>query len=146
MFDNFSSLFKGRTPQKGPPLYREPAPAPAATNRATGGGGGQTFSKIFRWWLPDGQTQPPDRVEVVGSFTHWQPVPLVRDGAQDAWHATIHHIQGNRTHHYMLLVDGKPTYDKHCDGLAVPHGPQEERYQIATDRGPRVLMLFAQTK
>jgi len=46
----------------------------------------------------------------------------------------------------MLLVDGKPTYDKTCDGLAVPHGPDEERYQMPTDKGPRVMMLFAQTK
>ena len=46
----------------------------------------------------------------------------------------------------MLLVDGKPTYDKHCDGLAVPHGPDEEKYAVMTDKGPRVMMLWAQTK
>ena len=46
----------------------------------------------------------------------------------------------------MLLVDGKPTYDKSCDGLAVPHGVDEEKFQLATDKGPRVMMLFAQTK
>ncbi len=46
----------------------------------------------------------------------------------------------------MLLVDGKPTYDKNCHGLAVPHGAEEEKYQVMTDKGPRVLMLFAQTK
>ena len=59
---------------------------------------------------------------------------------------TIHHIPGNRTHHYMLLVDGQPTYDKTCDGLAVPRGFEEEQYQLQTDKGPRVLMLFAQTR
>jgi hypothetical protein len=64
----------------------------------------------------------------------------------DAWHVTIHHIPGNRTHHYMLLVDGSPVYDHTCDGLAVPHGFQEEQFALATDKGPRVLMLFAQTK
>ncbi len=138
-------MFKGRPPQKGPPLFREPTATPMSTGRAVGSQG-QTFSKVFRWWLPDGQTQHPDRVEVAGSFTHWQPVPLAHDGTVDAWHVTIHHIQGNRTHHYMLLVNGKPTYDKNCDGLAVPHGAQEERYQLQTDRGLRVLMLFAQTK
>ena len=106
----------------------------------------QTFSKVFRWRLPDGQTHDPATVEVVGSFTHWQKVSLMRDGVLDAWHVTLHHLQGNRTHHYMLLVDGKPTYDKTCDGLAVPRGPDEERYQVMTDKGPRVLMLFAQTK
>ena len=73
-------------------------------------------------------------------------MPLMRDGVLDAWHVTLHHIQGNRTHHYMLLVDGKPAYDKTCDGLAVPRGPDEERYQLTTDKGPRGLMLFAQTK
>jgi hypothetical protein len=85
-------------------------------------------------------------VEVVGSFTHWQRVPLMRDGKLDAWHVTLHHIEGNRTHHYMLLLDGQPTYDKDCDGLAVPHGPHEEQYQISTDKGPRVFMLWAQTR
>jgi hypothetical protein len=101
---------------------------------------------VFRWRLPDGQTHDPQTVEVAGSFTHWQKVPLVRDGMLDAWHVTLHHLQGNRTHHYMLLVDGKPTYDKTCDGLAVPRGAEEERYQITTERGPRVMILFAQTK
>jgi hypothetical protein len=46
----------------------------------------------------------------------------------------------------MLLVDGKPAHDKNADGLAVPHGPQEEQYQLTTDRGPRLFMVFAQTK
>jgi hypothetical protein len=104
------------------------------------------FSKVFRWRLPDGQTHEPVSVEIIGSITHWQRVPLTRDGKLDAWHVTLHHIPGNRTHHYMLLVDGKPAYDKGCDGLAVPHGFQEEQYQLQTDKGPRVLMLFAQTK
>ena len=106
----------------------------------------QVFSKVFRWRLPDGQTSEPETVELVGSFSHWQRVPMQRDGKLDAWHVTMHHIPGNRTHHYMLLVDGKPTFDKTCDGLAVPHGHQEETFQLQTDRGPRVLMLFAQTK
>jgi hypothetical protein len=106
----------------------------------------QTFSKVFRWRLPDGQTREPSTVEIVGSFNHWQKTPLVRDSVLDAWHVTMHHIPGNKTHHYMLLVDGLPTHDKTCDGFAVPHGPLEERYQIQTDKGPRVFMLFAQTK
>lgn len=90
--------------------------------------------------------QDPNTVEVVGSFTHWQRVALLHDGKVDGWHATIHHIIGNRTHHYMLLVDGEPTLDHTCDGLAAPIGSQEERYQLLTDSGPRVLMLFAQTR
>ena len=104
------------------------------------------YAKVFRWRLPDGVTREPTTVEVVGSFTRWQKVPLHRDSKLDAWHATLHHIPGNRTHHYMLLVDGEPVHDPGCDGLAIPHGSQEEQYQLATDQGPRVLMLFAQTK
>lgn len=105
-----------------------------------------TFSKVFRYRLPDGQTEEPKKVEVVGTFSHWQPVPLHRDGKLDSWHATVHHMPGNRTHHYMLLIDGIPVMDKNCDGLAVPHGPQEEQYALQTARGPRVLMIFAMTK
>jgi len=126
-------------------MLREPRPAiPAGGQRDSQRQ--QVFSKVFRWRLPDGQTKEPSTVEVVGSFTHWQRVALIHDGKVDSWHATLHHIQGNRTHHYMLLVEGEPTYDHNCDGLAVPHGTQEERYQLATDKGPRVLMLFAQTR
>ncbi|MBL9127857.1 MAG: glycogen-binding domain-containing protein [Verrucomicrobiales bacterium] len=132
-----------KTPPKGGPMMRE----------SSGSGGVRTpqenkqvFSKVFRWRLPDGQTTEPESVEIIGSFTHWQKVALTRDGKQDAWHVTMHHIPGGKTHHYMLLVDGKPTFDKTCDGLAVPHGFQEEQWQLQTDRGPRVLMLFAQTK
>jgi hypothetical protein len=145
MFNTLSSFFGQRTPQKGPPVLLEPSSsAPAAVRNPADRR--QTFSKVFRWRLPAGQTEDPKSVEVVGSFTHWQKVALVRDGKLDAWHTTIHHIPGNKTHHYMLLVNGEPFYDKQCDGLAVPHGPQEERFQMKTDKGPRVLMLFAQTK
>ncbi len=63
-----------------------------------------------------------------------------------SWQVALHDIGGNRTHHYMLLVDDHPAQDKHCDGLAVPHGPEEEKFAITTFRGPRVFMLFAQTK
>lgn len=145
MFETFSNLFSGKPAHKGTPLVREPAPGGSPLRRDAGDRR-PTFSKVFRWRLPDGQTHDPGSVEVVGSFTHWQKVTLHRDSVLDAWHVTLHHIQGNRTHHYVLLVDGKPTYDKTCDGLATPHGPDEERYQIATDKGPRVMMLFAQTK
>lgn len=144
MLSRFGNIFGRKPAHKGAPLRPEPnghhSPLHKDLSR------GLTFSKVFRWRLPDGQTQEPSRVEVAGSFTHWQPVPLVRDSVLDAWHVTMHHIQGNRTHHYMLIVDGKPVYDKTCDGLAVPHGPNEERYSFMTEKGPRVFMLFAQTK
>jgi hypothetical protein len=137
MYQSLGNSFGRRTPQKGGPLI--PERRDQADRRTA-------YSKVFRWRLPDGQTHAPASVEVVGSFTHWQKVPLHRDSVLDAWHATLHHIEGNRTHHYMLLVDGKPVYDKNCDGLAVPHGHQEEQFQLMTDKGPRVFMLFAQTK
>ena len=145
MFETLGNLFGGKPTSRGAPLFRESGPGSSPLSRDPGERR-QTFSKVFRWRLPDGQTHDPKSVEVVGSFTHWQKVALNRDSALDAWHVTLHHIQGNRTHHYVLLVDGKPTFDKTCDGLAVPHGPDEERYQLTTDKGPRVMMLFAQTK
>jgi hypothetical protein len=145
MFSSFGNLFGRKAPTKGGPLMAE-APSETAPLQRDAGNRQQTFSKVFRWRLPDGTTQEPNSVQVVGSFTHWQPVEMMRDSVLDAWHVTMHHIIGNRTHHYMLLVDGEPHYDKNCDGLAVPHGPQEERYQLQTDKGPRVFMLFAQTK
>jgi hypothetical protein len=144
MFEQLSQLLGRRPPPRGGPLLREPSSAPPL-------GRGprepeQTFAKVFRWRLPDGMTEEPKSVEVVGSFTRWQPVALMHDGRLDAWHVTLHHLQGNRTHHYMLLINGQPAYDRQCDGLAVPHGHLEERYQLMTDKGPRVLMLFAQAR
>ena len=145
MFDSFGNFFNRKPPQKGGPLIPESASAlsPVQKNPAERK---QVYSKVFRWVPPDGQTQSPATVEVVGTFTHWQKVPLIHDGAVGGWHVTLHHIQGNRTHHYMLLVDGKPAYDKSCDGLAIPQGPVEESFALKTDRGMRLFMLFAQTK
>jgi hypothetical protein len=145
MLGSFNRMFGQKQPPKGGPLIPED-PVSALRNSGGGSGGGPSYSKVFRWRLPDGQTKEPSRVEVVGSFNHWQPVELMRDSVLDAWHTTIHHIPGNRTHHYMYLVDGQPVYDKNCDGLAVPSGPAEEKFALATPRGPRVFMLFAQTK
>jgi hypothetical protein len=136
---------RGNIQHKGGALVREPVSLVPRTAQNQGNRG-VTFTKVFRWRLPDGQTEEPGTVEVVGSFTHWQRLALQRDGKLDAWHVTIHHIPGNRTHHYMLLVDGQPVYDKTCDGFAIPHGAHEERFQLMTDNGPRVLMLFAQTR
>lgn len=107
--------------------------------------GAQTFTKIFRWRLPEGQPKPAT-VEIAGTFTNWEKVPLLQAGSQDAWQVTLQEIPFNRTHHYMLFVDGKPAQDKHCDGLAIPHSPLEEQHALQTARGPRVFMLFAQTK
>jgi hypothetical protein len=145
MGQGFGNAFGGKPPHKSGVVFPDvparlvaPARKPAARP--------QSYSKVFRWRLPDGQTQAPATVEIAGGFNHWQKVPLQRDSAQDAWHVTLHNLQCGRMYHYMLLVDGQPVRDKHCDGMAVPHGAQEEQYQLMTDRGPRVLMLFAQTK
>jgi hypothetical protein len=106
----------------------------------------QMYSRVFRWHPPKGHAPAPATVEIVGGFTHWQKVPLHHDNAQGAWQVTLQNLHCGRMYHYMLLVDGQPVRDRHCDGLAVPHGPQEEQYQLKTERGPRVFMLFAQTK
>jgi hypothetical protein len=147
MYQAVSNLFN-RPQTKSGPVFAESAAAftPKPTLGRGGASSGPTYTKIFRWRLPDGQTLTPQTVEIIGSFTHWQKVALHRDGVLDAWHATVHHIPGNKTHHYMILVDGQPVQDKHCDGLAIPHGPQEEQYALQTARGPRLFMLFAQTK
>jgi len=145
MFQTFGNLFNRTPPQKGAPPVREPSSS-SPIQRSDEVQKRASFAKIFRWRLPEGQSEAPKTVEIMGSFNRWQKVPLHRDGVLDSWHATIHHIPAKKTHHYMLLVDGKPVYDKTCDGLAVPHGPEEEQFQLMTDKGPRVLMLFSQTK
>jgi hypothetical protein len=145
MSQSYGNFFERKPPQKSAPIFAEP-PRKANGSALASAENRPTYTKVFRWRLPEGQTREPATVEVVGSFTHWQKVPLVRDGALDAWHATIHQIEGHRTHHYMVLVDGKPAYDRTAEGLAVPHGPQEEQYQLITPRGPRLFMFFAQSK
>lgn len=138
----FSSIFGKKAPQKksGPVAWEPTRPANNSQNR------NPTYAKVFRWRLPAGQTEQPKTVEVLGSFNGWKRVSLMQDSVLDAWHVTVHNIPGHQTHHYMLLVDGQPTADKNCDGFAPAVGPDEERYVLQTDRGPRVMMLFAQTK
>jgi hypothetical protein len=102
-----------------------------------------TYARIFRW-KPAGEA--PLSVEIVGSFTRWQTVSLTHDPLQGTWSVTIQGIPGKKTHHYMLLVNGQPVHDPACDGLAQPMGFDEEQFALPTPKGPRVLMLFAQTK
>lgn len=132
-------------PPSSAPRLREGKIPPPALARNTGERK-PTYAKVFRWQLPAGKTAEPKTVEVIGSFTDWQRVPLLRHGGRDSWETTVPDIAGHRTHHYMLLVDGLPAPDKNCDGLANPHGPQEQQYALTTPRGPRLFMLFAQTK
>jgi len=105
-----------------------------------------TFTKIFRWQPEQPGGPMPVRVEVAGSFNGWQRVALKRDRVSGVWQLTLHDIPGNRTHNYMLLVNGRPVNDKLADGLAVPHTEEEKQHQLETPRGPRVFMLASQTK
>lgn len=145
MLSSFNNLFEQKPPHKGSPRIRVSLPASVPPKKDPPERR-QTFAKVFRWHLPDGQTEAPASVEIVGSFTHWQKVSLERASEFDGWQVTIPHIPGNRTHHYMLLVDGKPVHDENADGMAIPHGPQEEQYPLKTPRGGRVFMLYAQAK
>jgi hypothetical protein len=104
------------------------------------------FSKVFRWPVSPEQMPQPTTVEVVGSFTDWRRIPLAYDNATKTWQGTLNSIQSNHTHRYVMLVDGKPSYDKTCDGLAIPQSPAESQWQIETPKGPRVMLLFSQTK
>ena len=105
-----------------------------------------TYARVFRWRPSSDFADPPTSVEIVGSFTRWQTISLTHDPVQDTWTATINGIPGKRTHHYMLLVNGKPVYDPACDGFATPMGFDEEQFALHTEKGPRVLMLFSQAK
>jgi hypothetical protein len=145
MLERLGDFLCLRAPRKSDPLVPESF-LNGASLRRNFSGRKQVFSKVFRWRLPEGRTREPASVEVVGSFTNWQKVSLTRDDAPDAWQVMLNDIRTNRTHRYMILVDGRPAYDKYNDGLAFPQGPEEEQYQIMTDKGPRVFILFAQTK
>lgn len=105
-----------------------------------------SFSKVFRWSVSPEQTPQPTTVEIVGSFTDWRRLALAYDRVTKTWQGTLNSIQSNHTHRYVFLVDGKPSYDKTCDGLAIPQSPEESQWQIETPKGPRVMLLFSQTK
>ena len=101
---------------------------------------------MFRW-KPETHNEPkPNSVEVVGSFSDWRRVPLAHDPTTNTWAVTLHELPGNRTHHYMLLVNGQPSKDRNANGLTAPTTYEEKQYQIETPRGPRVFMLFSDTK
>jgi 1,4-alpha-glucan branching enzyme len=104
-----------------------------------------SFNKVFRW-EPTPQAPSPSSVEVAGSFSEWQAIPLKRDPAGHGWHLNLSNIPGNCTHRYMLLVDGQPANDPHADGLAIPETAVEKACALTTARGPRLFMLFSQTK
>jgi 1,4-alpha-glucan branching enzyme len=103
------------------------------------------FTRVFRWQTEVPGPQPVS-VAVAGTFNNWQKVPLKFDRAHGVWHLTLNDIPGNMTHNYMLLVNGKPANDKTADGLAVPHTDEEKAHALMTPRGPRVFVLFSNTK
>lgn len=104
------------------------------------------FTKIFRWQTENPRGPQPVSVAVAGTFSAWQKVPLKFDRTNGIWQLMLHDIPGNCTHNYMLLVNGKPANDKNSDGLALPHTEEEKQHALETPRGPRVFMLFSQTK
>ena len=104
------------------------------------------FAKVFRWRVPAEQTPQPKAVEVIGSFSGWRKVPMSYDPPRKTWQVILNDIEGNRTHRYVILVDGKPSYDRTCDGLVAPQTPEETTWGVVTPRGPRVLLMFAQSK
>ena len=143
MSQSFFKKLMGGAPKKVAHAHGH-APTSALPRRNTNQAA--SYSKVFRWHHGPGE-HDPQRIEIVGSFTHWRPVSLSKTpGSHGTWQATIENIPGNKTHHYMLLMDGKPHMDKNSDGYAAPVGPEEERYAIETPRGPRLFMLFAQAK
>ena len=105
-----------------------------------------TFRKVFRWQPDQPGGRMPVHVQVAGTFNGWQRAALKRDRVSGVWQLTLHDLPSNRTHTYMLLVNGRPVPDKHADGLAVPHTAEEKHHQLQTPRGPRVFMLASQTK
>lgn len=143
MSQQFGNFFIKRPPQTGGHVVHKPA---VSHLRAKPLVRKPVFSKVFRWRPPGGDAPVPATVEVAGTFTNWQKVPLARTNGDHAWQVELHEIPAHHTHHYVILVDGKPVADDGNDGYAIPHGPEEQKYQLMTHRGPRVLMLFAQTK
>ena len=115
------------------------------SDKAEAGKRPATFSKIFRWQM-ESPGPLPVSVAIAGDFTDWQKVPLRYDKTNAIWQLTLDNIPAAGTHSYMLLVNNRPAHDKNSDGLAVPHSAEEKQHALTTPRGPRVFMLFSNTK
>ena len=147
MFAAIGNLMGRKPATSAAPAVRVPYPPANGTSSGTGQrreDPRDVYARVFRF--KPGGGEMPTSVEIIGSFTRWQTVSLTHDKLQNMWTATITGIPGKKTHHYMLLVNGQPVHDPACDGLAVPMGFDEEQFALATAKGPRVLMMFAQTK
>jgi len=117
----------------------------STTGRTQAGFRPATFSKVFRWTHDEAEGSP-GTVEIAGSFSAWERYALGYDETTATWQITLEGIPGNHTHTYMIFADGQPVADKNADGLAIPQNPQEIEYQLMTARGPRVFLLYSQTK
>jgi 1,4-alpha-glucan branching enzyme len=53
-------------------------------------------------------------VELVGDFSHWQPLPMSRS-VDGWWLAQVELCHGH--HRYRFLVDGQPTLDPRATGI-----------------------------
>ena len=59
------------------------------------------------------------RIQLVGSFTHWQKSPVnLRKDADGIWRCSLQ--LGPGTHHYRFLVDGQWLDDPECT-IRVPN-------------------------
>ena len=144
MIEAITDFFERKSKTKTRPAMVRLAPARRPEPESRGQQFG--FTKVFRWPVPAEQTPKPTTVEVVGSFSEWRKLPLSYDAPTKTWQLIQRDIPGNHTHRYVMLVDEKPSIDQSCDGFAFPQGPVEEQWQIATPRGPRVMLMFSQTK
>jgi hypothetical protein len=146
MIDAITNFIESRDRPKTRPPTRKITPINPRYPEVRTGEQRTGFTKVFRWPVPADQTPQPTTVEVAGSFNGWRKVPLSYDPPTRTWQIALNNIEGNRTHRYVILVDGKPSYDKSCDGLTTPQTPGEAKWQIATPKGPRIMLLFGQTK
>lgn len=150
MVKQLSKLFGAKPAPRphGPvtPSSQRAEARPASVSRQLSSRPPQFYSKTFRWSPAAGSSIVPSSVQLVGSFSQWEPVALNFDARTQVWSVTLDQIPSNRTHHYMLLVDGQPTAHAGSDGVVEPSSFEESQFQLETPRGPRVLLLFAQTK
>lgn len=146
MFGSIGNLLGRKAPTPAPQTVKFSFPPAGSSPSRRREDPRDKYTRVFRWKPAPEMAEQPMSVEIVGSFTRWQTISLTHDPIQDAWTVTIHDIPGKRTHHYMLLVNGRPAFDPSCDGYAMPVGFDEEQFALATEKGPRVLMLFSQTK
>ena len=146
MFEAVTDFFERKSNRKTQAQEVRLAPKPRRQPEPGASSQGFGFTKVFRWPVPAEQEPKPTTVEVVGSFSEWHKLPLTYDAPTKTWQLIQREIAGNHTHRYVMLVDGKPSIDQSCDGFALPQGPVEEQWQIATPRGPRVMLMFSQTK